>query len=603
MTGLITETVHTLPVGGADASTSENQPDKVQGSVSEGPIRNGSITSGAQAIVWSLESLGVSDIFGIPGGNVIPLYNALMDSTEIRHILVRHEQGGGHAAAGYAAATGKVGVMVATSGPGATNLITAIADAHFRSLPMLIVTGQVSSKLMGTDAFQEADIIGMTASITKHSFLVTTAEDIAPTLAEAHLIASTGRPGPVLVDITKDAQQATTEFHWPPEPKLPGYKPRTKVHQRQIESAVQLILEANQPVLLTGGGVITAEATAQLRKFVQLADIPVVTTPDARGAFPESDGHHHGVLGEHGSPSAQTTLRDSDLIIAIGTSLNEHSTRIQLAKPAVKLIHADIDPAEVGRVRAADLSIVGDAKHVLHALTENLAYRQQNAPVPLPRPSTAERLQKQPPGRYLEAGLLNPQYVLGRIGALTGPSGVYAAGAGQHQKSAAHLQCNQPRSWLNSSAPGYSLPAAMGAKVARPDRTVWAIDSADQFQMTNQELATCMVNHIPIKVAILNSTPRRKAATGPEPVHAAAPPDFVKLAEAFGALAVRVTKAGEVEEAIKVALDTNDRAVVIEFAVGVSDGPLQTGAGTSTRKRPNRRGRHHRRPVTIGRAL
>jgi acetolactate synthase-1/2/3 large subunit len=530
--------------------------------------RNGTITTGAKAIVWSLEALGISDIFGIPGGNVIPLYDALMDSRTIRNILTRHEQGAGHAAEGYAAASGRVGVTVATSGPGATNLITAIADAYFNSIPILIITGQVSSALMGTDAFQEADILGMTTPITKHSFLVTAAEDIAPTIAKAHLIASTGRPGPVLVDITKDAQQAPVTFQWPTRPKLPGYKVTTHASKRQITSAVRLIREAKRPVLLIGGGVIKAAATAELWQLVQATDMPVVTTPNARGAFPEAHERHMGISGPYGHASAGFMLQDADLIIAIGTSLSAIRT-VDNPEPFshnARLIHTDIDPAEVGRIRKADISIVGDAKHVLQALTDSLSGNEGHTPYvhlqTMPPTNTHDLMT---PARDPDNGLLNPEYVSERIGALAGTEAIYAVGAGYHHTvTARSMQCNRPNSWLNSSTPGYGVPAAMGAKVAKPDFAVWAIDSDRYFQMTNQELATCTVNNIPIKVAILNTS---KSTQSSATIHRGPEPDLVKLAEAFGALAIRVSNPDDVDRSIKLAMDTNDRTVVLDFAV------------------------------------
>lgn len=552
--------------------------------------RNGRITTGAKAIVWSLEELGVTDIFGIPGGNVMPLYDALIDSSALRHILTRHEQGAGHAAAGYAAASGRVGVTIATSGPGATNLLTAIADAYFSSISMLIITGQVSSALIGTDAFQEADIIGMTTSITKHSFLVTSAEDIAPTLAEAHLIASTGRPGPVLVDITKDAQQASVMFQSPGNPRLPGYRPKTIAHKGQISSAAQLVRQSQRPVLFIGGGVIKADAATELGQLVQLTGIPVVTTPNARGTFPEADERHLGISGRHGTDSAFLALKDSDLVLAIGTGLSERSTgNPAFFAPKAKLIHADIDPTEISKVRIADVSIVGDAKEIIRSLTETLAGDERNRPNLIPRPKRSEDSKGHlTPGREPEdGGLLSPPYVIERIGALTGADGIYVAGAGEHQAWAArHIECNHPKSWLNSASPGYGVPAAMGAKVAQPDHKVWAIDSDAGFQMTNQELATCTVNHIPIKVAILNTG---KSGQGQDiadrsrqtiDVNTVAHPDFVKLANAFGALAIRVSKPDEVDAAIMLALDTNDRTVVIDFAVPAGDVPLRLGGIT-----------------------
>jgi acetolactate synthase-1/2/3 large subunit len=547
---------------------------------------NASVLTGAEAVVRSLEMLGVTDVFGLPGGAILPVYDPLMSAEKLRHILVRHEQGAGHAAEGYASSSGKLGVAIATSGPGATNLVTAIADAYMDSVPMLAITGQVFSTLMGTDAFQEADIVGITMPITKHSFLVRTAEDIPGALAAAYEIATTGRPGPVLVDITKDAQQNEMTFSWPPKYDLPGYRPVTKAHGKQIQAAASLIAEARKPVLYVGGGVIRARASAELRTLAETSGAPVVTTLMARGAFPDSHPQHLGMPGMHGSVPAVLALQEADLVVALGARFDDRVTgKASLFAPHAKIVHVDIDPAEIGKIKAVDVPIVGDLKDVLVDLDAALRGTE--------RADTEEwwaylhGLQDQYPLGYTPTsdGLLAPQHVIQRIGELTGPEGVYAAGVGQHQMWAAQfIKYERPNAWLNSGGAGtmgYAVPAAMGAKVAQPDRVVWAIDGDGCFQMTNQELATCAINNIPIKVAIINNSSlgmvrqwqtlfydgrysNTDLNTGAGSIRV---PDFVKLAEAYGCHAIRVETEDQVDAAIQEALSINDRPVVIDFVV------------------------------------
>ncbi|UNK69477.1 acetolactate synthase large subunit [Microbacterium sp. H1-D42] len=545
--------------------------------------------SGAEAVVRSLENLGVTDVFGIPGGAIMPVYDPLMDASGLRHVLVRHEQGAGHAAEGYASATGRVGVCIATSGPGATNLVTAIADAYMDSVPMVAITGQVFSTLMGTDAFQEADIVGITMPVTKHSFLVRRAEDIPSALAAAFEIASTGRPGPVLVDITKDAQQAVAPFIWPPKVDLPGYRPVTKAHGKQIQAAAALLAEAKKPVLYVGGGVIRGHAAAELLTLAESTGAPVVTTLMARGAFPDSHPQHLGMPGMHGTVPAVLALQESDLIVSLGARFDDRVTgKAELFAPGAKVVHVDIDPAEISKIRTADVPIVGDVRDVLVDL--DTAFRGTIAGR---KPDTEEwwsyldGLKSEFPLGYSqpEDGLMSPQYVIQRIGELTGPEAIYAAGVGQHQMWAAQfIKYERPNSWLNSGGAGtmgYSVPAAMGAKVAEPERTVWSIDGDGCFQMTNQELATCVINNIPIKVAIINNSSLgmvrqwqtlfydgRHSNTDLNTGHGTVRiPDFVKLAEAYGCLGLRVEKEEDVDAAIQTALETNDRPVVIDFVV------------------------------------
>jgi acetolactate synthase-1/2/3 large subunit len=547
------------------------------------------ILTGAQAIVRSLELLGVEHVFGLPGGAILPTYDPLMDSTKLRHILVRHEQGAGHAAEGYASSTGKLGVCIATSGPGATNLVTAIADAHMDSVPMLAITGQVGSHLIGTDAFQEADIVGITMPITKHSFLVTKAEQIPETLAAAVLIATTGRPGPVLVDVTKDAQNAKAPFIWPPKVDLPGYKPVTKPHGKQIQAAAQMIRDAKKPVLYVGGGIIRSGASKELMQLAELTGAPVVTTLMGIGSFPDKHKQHLGMPGMHGTVPAVLGLQKSDLLITLGARFDDRVTgdTKSFAKEA-KVIHVDIDPAEIGKIRFADVPIVGDAKEVIVELIAELKNLPDNG-----KPDTKDwwrfldNLIKEYPLGYVPAndGKLSPQHVIERIGALSGPDAIIAAGVGQHQMWAAQfIPYEKPNTWLNSGGAGtmgYSVPAAMGAKVGNPDSLVWAIDGDGCFQMTNQELATCTINNIPIKVAIINNSSlgmvrqwqtlfynerysNTDLHTGTDQLMI---PDFVKLADAYGCLAIRVEKEEEIDAAIKLAIETNDRPVVIDFIV------------------------------------
>lgn len=547
------------------------------------------VLTGAQAVVRSLELLGVTDVFGLPGGAILPVYDPLMDSSDLRHILVRHEQGAGHAAEGYAAASNKVGVAIATSGPGATNLVTAIADAYMDSVPIVCITGQVFSNLMGTDAFQEADIVGITMPITKHSFLVKDASEIPGAIAAAFEIAGTGRPGPVLVDITKDAQQAEAPFVWPPKVDLPGYRPVTKAHGKQIQAAAQLIAEAKKPVLYVGGGVIRAKASDELLTLAESTGAPVVTTLMARGAFPDSHPQQLGMPGMHGTVPAVLALQEADLLVSLGARFDDRVTgKAALFAPNAKVVHVDIDPAEISKIRTADVPIVGDLKEVLVDLDAAFHAASGSA-----APDTSEwwsfldGLRDEFPLGYAPTtdGLLAPQYVIQRIGELTGPEGIFAAGVGQHQMwSAQFIKYERPNSWLNSGGAGtmgYSVPAAMGAKVAEPDRHVWAIDGDGCFQMTNQELATCAINNIPIKVAIINNSSlgmvrqwqtlfydgrysHTDLNTGHDTIRI---PDFVKLAEAYGCLAIRVEKEEDVDAAIQKALETNDRPVVIDFVV------------------------------------
>jgi len=539
----------------------------------------------------SLEALGVDTVFGIPGGAILPAYDPLMDSKTVRHILVRHEQGAGHAAEGYAAATGRVGVCMATSGPGATNLVTPLADAYMDSVPIVAITGQVSSASIGTDAFQEADIRGITMPITKHNYLITNPDDIPRALAEAFHVARSGRPGPVLVDISKDALQKVTTFSWPPTTDLPGYRPVTRPHSKQIREATRLITAAHRPVIYAGGGIVRAGASALLRELVDLTQIPVVTTLMARGVVPDTHPLNLGMPGMHGTVAAVTALQKSDLLITIGARFDDRVTgQLSTFALGAKIIHADIDPAEISKNRVADVPIVGDAKEVIGDLIASIRSEQQDQSTPAAdyaqwRATTREWQETYPLGYTKDEEGLSPQFVIERIGEISGPEAIYASGVGQHQMWAAQfVKYERPNAWLNSGGAGtmgYAVPAAMGAKVGEPDRVVWAIDGDGCFQMTNQELATCVINQIPIKVAIINNSSlgmvrqwqtlfynQRYSNTD---LHTSAGqvriPDFVKLADAYGCLGIRVEREEDVDAAIRLALETNDRPVVIDFVV------------------------------------
>ncbi|MDW8806406.1 acetolactate synthase large subunit [Streptomyces scabiei] len=569
---------------------------------SGGPSTPVEHVTGAQSLIRSLEEVGADTVFGIPGGTILPAYDPMMDSKRVRHVLVRHEQGAGHAATGYAQATGKVGVCMATSGPGATNLVTPIADAHMDSVPIVAITGQVVSKAIGTDAFQEADIVGITMPITKHSFLVTKAEDIPRAIAQAFHIASTGRPGPVLVDIPKDILQAKTTFSWPPAMDLPGYRPVTKPHAKQIREAAKLITAANRPVLYVGGGVLKARATAELKVLAELTGAPVTTTLMALGAFPDSHPQHLGMPGMHGSVAAVTALQKADLIVALGARFDDRVTgKLDSFAPFAKIVHADIDPAEIGKNRAADVPIVGDAREVIADLVQAVQKEHSEAgPEEADAPRYAawwkdlNRWRETYPLGYDQPadGSLSPQAVIERIGQLAPEGTIFTAGVGQHQMWAAHfIQYEKPATWLNSGGAGtmgYAVPAAMGAKAGAPDRTVWAVDGDGCFQMTNQELTTCALNNIPIKVAVINNGAlgmvrqwqtlfynQRYSNTvlhsGPDDVNPNARgtrvPDFVKLSEAMGCYAIRCESPDDLDKVIEEANSINDRPVVVDFVV------------------------------------
>ena len=543
--------------------------------------------TGAEAIVASLEALGVTDVFGMPGGAILPTYDPLM-SSKLNHVLVRHEQGAGHAAEGYALATGRVGCALVTSGPGATNTLTALADAHMDSVPIVVISGQVGASLIGTDAFQEADVVGASMPVTKHSFLVTDASQIPARIAEAFHLAATGRPGPVLVDIAKSAQVAQMEFSWPPALDLPGYRVAGKPNMKQVRAAARAICDAQAPVLYVGGGVVRSGSSGPLARLVEASDAPVVTTLTARGAFPDSDRHNLGMPGMHGTVAAVGALQRADLIVALGTRFDDRVTgKLDAFAPRARVVHIDIDAAEISKNRHADIPIVADLAKALPVLADEVARASSEGKSDITGWwRYIDRLRKRYPIGWSEPedGRIAPQRVLARLSALAGPDAVYVTGVGQHQMWAAQfIAYERPRSFLSSSGAGtmgYCVPAAMGAQVGVPDRVVWAIDGDGSFQMTNQELATCSINNIPIKVALINNGvlgmvrqwqslffKKRYSNTTLNPADGDHIPNFEMLATAYGMAARTVRSADEVDEAIEWAMGINDRPVLIDFRV------------------------------------
>ena len=537
--------------------------------------------TGAQSLVKSLEHAGVEVMFGIPGGAILPAYDPIFDS-KIRHILARHEQGAGHAAEGYAQATGRTGVCIATSGPGATNLVTPLADAAMDSVPVVAITGQVPGPAIGTDAFQEADIRGITMPFTKHNYLVKDPAEIPRAIAEAFYIASTGRPGPVLVDIAKDALQMKTKFEWPKSITLPGYRLPGKPNEKAVEDAATLIVSSSKPVFYVGGGIIKSNAAKELRELAELVGAPVVTTLMALGTFPDSHRQHLGMPGMHGSVAAVTALQKADLLITLGARFDDRVTgKLSSFAQNAKIIHVDIDPAELGKNRYVDVAINGDLKETINALIPALK-KKQLADLSGWWSSLDKLRATYPVGYDLPSdGSLSPQYVIERIGKISGPDSIYVAGVGQHQMWASQfIHYEKPRTWLNSGGAGtmgYAVPAAMGAKVGMPDTTVWAIDGDGCFQMTNQELVTCALNNIPIKVAVINNeslgmvrqwqTLFYEGRYSNTDLKSKLVPDFVKLADAMGAVGLRCEDPADVDKTIEKAMEINDQPVVVDFRV------------------------------------
>jgi len=554
---------------------------------------------GADAVLKALEQEGVEVVFGIPGGASMPIYDPLVDRSPIRHVLCRHEQGAGHAAEGYAWATGKVGVCMATSGPGATNLVTPLTDAKMDSVPIVAITGQVPTPVVGNDAFQEADITGITMPVTKHNFLVKDPADIVETVREAFHIASTGRPGPVLIDLPKDVLQADVEYTWPEKITLPGYRPTTKGNNRQVTEAVKLILAAKRPVLYVGGGVIKANATDELRQLAELGKLPVVTTLMARGAFPDSHELCLGMPGMHGVYTAVTAMQRADLLVALGARFDDRVTgKLSAFAPDAKIIHVDIDPAEIGKNRVADVPIVGDCRDVIAKMITELGKRQGDAGAPDRSAwlDTLKEWQAKYPLRYAQNGdSVKPQYCVERLRHFADDDTILVSGVGQHQMYASqYWRFERPRHWINSGGlgtMGFAVPAAMGAKVGQPDKRVVAIDGDGCFQMTAQELATSNTENIPFITAILNNGylgmvrqwqelffDERYSGVYLDPNV----PDYVKLAEAYGAVGLRVESPEEVDAAIEKAYAVEDRSVVIDFRVDPREGVFpMVAAGTS----------------------
>ncbi len=537
--------------------------------------------TGAQALIKSLEMQGVEVVFGLPGGAILPVYDPLLDSS-IRHILVRHEQGAGHAAEGYAQATGRPGVAIVTSGPAATNIVTPLADAYMDSIPLVVITGQVATSTIGTDAFQEADTTGITMSITKHNWLITDANDIPRVVREAFHVATTGRPGPVLIDLPKDVSNASMEWYWPRQVSLPGYKPTTKGHPKMVKEAARMIAAAEKPIFYVGGGVLRAQGSDVLASLVELTQIPAVTTLMGRGALPDSHPLCLGMPGMHGNYAAVTSMQKSDLLIVLGARFDDRVTgKVDAFAPFAKVVHIDVDPAELGKIRHADVPIVGDVRSVMEDLLVELeAIRGSFQDISLWRkeirswqdnfPYTYDRTHEGPP--------LKPQYVIERLRDLNTEDTIVVSGVGQHQMWASqYWRFEKPNIWINSGGlgtMGFAVPAAIGAKVGRPDRTVWVIDGDGCFQMTAQELVTATTERVPIKVAILNNAYLGMVRQWQEMFYderysevylSPDLPDYVKWAEAMGCVGLRVVHPSEVDAAIEKANSITDRPVVIDF--------------------------------------
>ncbi len=553
--------------------------------------------TGAQALIKSLEKEGTEVIFGLPGGAILPVYDPILDSS-IRHILVRHEQGAGHMAEGYAHVTGRPGVAMVTSGPGATNIVTPLADAMMDSIPMVVITGQVATTAIGTDAFQECPITGVTMDITKHNWLVTDAQDLPRVVAEAFHVATTGRPGPVLVDVPKDVSNAMMDWYWPSsidELDLPGYRPYRKADPALVRQAAQLMLEARRPVIYAGGGILKSRASAVLLELAERTGIPVVTTLMGRGAFPDRHPLCLGMPGMHGNYTAVTAMQKSDLLIALGSRFDDRVTgKVSAFAPEAKIIHVDIDRAELGKVRRADVPINGDCAEVIAELISVLETLGVGAAgvAPTPGSAAADRPDLDPwisqlrqwqtefplAYRQEEGGALKPQFVVETLRESTPEDTIVVAGVGQHQMWASqYWRFDHPNTWVNSGGAGtmgFAVPAAIGAKVGRPDKMVWAIDGDGCFQMTAQELVTASAERIPIKVAILNNAYLGMVRQWQELFYEErysevylSPdlPDYVKWAESMGCVGIRVESAEEVAPAIEKANGVDDRPVVIDF--------------------------------------
>jgi len=540
--------------------------------------------TGAQALIRSLEMEGVEVMFGLPGGAILPVYDPLIESS-IRHILVRHEQGAGHMAEGYAHATGRPGVAMVTSGPAATNIVTPLCDAYMDSVPIVVITGQVPYAVIGTDAFQECDTLGITMPVTKHNWLVTDPADIPRIVREAFCVATTGRPGPVLIDVPKDISNATMDWYWPEQVDLPGYKPNLKGHPKMIKEAARLIAAARRPVIYAGGGILKARAAEALREFAELTGIPVVTTLMARGAFPDRHPQALGMPGMHGNYTAVTAMQRADLLVTLGARFDDRVTgKVSAFAPEAKVIHVDVDPAELGKVRRPDVPIVGDSRNVIEGLTKAVRneFARQGRPDLAPWWAQIRQWQAEHPLRYEqhEGGPLKPQFCIEMLREHTPEDTIVVSGVGQHQMWTSQLwRFDHPYTWINSGGlgtMGFAVPAAIGAKVGKPERMVWAIDGDGCFQMTAQELVTATAERIPVKVAILNNAYLGMVRQWQELFYEErysevylSPdlPDYVRWAEAMGCVGFRVETPEDVVPTIEKANEIDDRPVVIDFRV------------------------------------
>jgi acetolactate synthase-1/2/3 large subunit len=549
------------------------------------------LLTGAQALIKSLEMEGTDVMFGLPGGAILPVYDPLIDSS-IRHILVRHEQGAGHMAEGYAHATGRPGVAMVTSGPAATNVVTPLCDAYMDSIPLVVITGQVPYSVIGTDAFQECDTVGITMPVTKHNWLVTDANDIPRIVREAFHVATTGRPGPVLVDLPKDIANQSMDWYWPDAVDLPGYKPTLKGHAKQIKDAVRLMGESHRPVIYAGGGILKARAADALRQLAEMTGFPVVTTLMARGAFPDDHELCLGMPGMHGNYTAVTAMQQADLLVALGSRFDDRVTgKLDGFAPEAKVIHVDIDPAELGKVRRPDVPIVGDCKYVIEEMVKATKADRAKTTPSAHRTSgrwpTLEEWMARVRGwqqdfplvyEQTDDGPLKPQFCIDMLRDNTPDDTIVASGVGQHQMwTSQHWKFNHPYTWVNSGGlgtMGFAVPAAIGAKVGKPERMVWAIDGDGCFQMTAQELVTASAERIPVKIAILNNAYLGMVRQWQELFYEErysevylSPdlPDYVKWAEAMGCVAFRVDTPEDVVPTIEKANSIDDRPVVIDF--------------------------------------
>ncbi|MCL4313444.1 MAG: acetolactate synthase large subunit [Actinobacteria bacterium] len=548
--------------------------------------------TGAQALIKSLEQEGVEVIFGLPGGAILPVYDPIIDS-HIRHILVRHEQGAGHAGEGYAHVTGKPGVVMVTSGPAATNMVTALADAYMDSVPLVCITGQVATPSIGTDAFQEADITGITMGVTKHNWLVTRSEDIPRVVAEAFYVATTGRPGPVLIDVPKDVSNGMLEWYWPEDIDLPGYHPPSAPDQSLVARAARLIITAERPVIYAGGGVLRSEASHALVRLAELTGIPVVTTLTARGVIPDEHRLCLGMPGMHGNYTAVTAMQRSDLLIALGARFDDRVTgKVSAFAPGAKVIHVDVDPAELGKIRQADVPIAADCRLAIEAIHEALVADGVGGPNSpqsdlSPWIEQIRKWQRDFPLTYEREsgdGVVKPQYVIESLREHTPDDTILVAGVGQHQMWASqYWRFRYPHTWVNSAGlgtMGFAVPASIGAKVGKPSAMVWAVDGDGSFQMTAQELVTASSEGIPVKIAILNNAYLGMVRQWQEMFYderysevylSPDLPDYVGWAEAMGCVGMRVTSMEEVVPAIEKANEIDDRPVVIDFRTDVME--------------------------------